>query len=90
MTNPTRNTSLRLYMDQYELAEHEVARTANVSLVTMWRAVRGQPITDVHAAAIRKALWRLSGDFYAGPIETGTETVIDLQMYREQRSGSAQ
>ncbi|MGB8346273.1 MAG: hypothetical protein WCD86_15425 [Ktedonobacteraceae bacterium] len=90
MTNPTRNPSLRLYLDQYELSEHDVARIANVPLVTMWRAVRGQPITEAHAAAIRKALWRLSGDFYAGPIETGTEAILDLQTYREQRSGSAQ
>jgi len=87
MTNPTRNATLRLYMDQYELAEHEVARVANVPLVTMWRAVRGQPITEAHAAAIRKALWQLSGDFYAGTIETGTETLINLQTYREQRGG---
>jgi len=47
-------------------------------------------LTEAHAAAIRKALWRLSGDFYAGAIETGTETLINLQTYREQRSGSAQ
>jgi len=90
MTNPTRNTTLRLYLDQYELSEHEVARVANVPLVTMWRAVRGQPITEAHAAAIRKALWQLSGDFYAGAIETGTETILNMQIYREQRSGSAQ
>ncbi len=51
----------------------------------MWRAVRGQPITEAHAAAIRKALWQLSGDFYAGAIETGTEAFINLQTYREQR-----
>lgn len=86
MTIPTRNTSLRLYMDQYELLEHEVARVARVPRVTVWRAMRGQPITGTHAAAIRKALWRLSGDFYAGTIETGDETLIDLQDYREQRS----
>jgi len=88
MTNPTRNTTLRLCLDQYELSEHEVARTANVPLVTMWRAVRAQPITEAHAAAIRKALWRLSGDFYAGPIETGTEAIINLQTYREQRNSA--
>jgi len=88
MTSPTRNTTLRLYLDQYELAEHDVARTANVPLVTMWRAVRGQPITAAHAAAIRKALWQLSGDFYAGALETGTETLINLQIYREQRSNA--
>jgi len=86
MTNPTRNTTLRLYMDQYELAEHEVAHVAAVPRVTVWRAVRGQAITEAHAAAIRKALWRLSGDFYAGPIETGTEAIINLQTFREQRS----
>ena len=84
-TNPTRNTSLRLFMDQYELTEHEVACLANVPRMTLWRAVRGQPVTEAHAAAIRKALWRLSGDFYAGPIETGTEVLINLQTYREQR-----
>jgi len=88
MTSPTRNTTLRLYLDQYELAEHNVARVANVPLVTMWRAVRGQPITAAHAAAIRKALWQLSGDFYAGALETGTETLINLQIYREQRSNA--
>jgi len=87
MTNPTRNATLRLYLDQYELAEHEVARVASVPLVTMWRAVRGQPITEAHAAAIRKALWQLSGDFYAGAIETGTEALLNLQTYREQRGG---
>jgi len=89
-TNLTRNTTLRLFLDQYELSEHDIARTANVPLVTMWRAVRGQPITEVHAAAICKALWQLSGDFYAGAIETGTEAIINLQSYREQKSGSAQ
>ena len=88
-TNPTRNTVLRLFLDQYELSEYEVAKQANVPLVTMWRAVRGQPITEAHAAAIRKTLWQLSGDFYAGAIETGTETLINLQTYREQR-GSVQ
>ena len=90
MTNPTRNTSLCLYMDQYELPEHDVARVADVPRVTVWRAVRGQSITDAHAAAIRKALWRLSGDFYAGPIETGTEAILNMQTYREQRSGNTQ
>ena len=90
MTNNPRYTPLQLYLDKYQISQADVARIASVPLVTMWRAVRGQPITDVHAAAIRKALWRLSGDFYAGPIETGTETIIDLQVYREQRSGSAQ
>jgi len=58
----------------------------NSTLVTLWRAVRGQPITEAHAAAIRKALWQLSGEFYAGSIATGTETLINLQTYREQRS----
>lgn len=90
MTSSTRNTSLRLYMDHYELSEHEVARIANVPLVTLWRAVRGQPVTEAHAAAIRKALWQLSGEFYAGAIETGTEAILNMQTYREQRSGSAQ
>jgi len=87
-TNNTRNTSLRLFLDQYELAEHEVACQADVPRLTMWRAVRGQPITEAHAAAIRKALWQLSGDFYAGPLETGTEGVLNLQTYREQRSSA--
>ena len=88
MTTPTRNTPLRIYMDHYELLEHEVARVAGVPRVTVWRAMRGQPITEAHAATIRKALWRLSGDFYAGAIETGDEALIDLQSYREQRSGT--
>ncbi|MGB8345003.1 MAG: hypothetical protein WCD86_08970 [Ktedonobacteraceae bacterium] len=86
MINSTRNTVLRLFLDQYELSEHEVAKQADVPLVTLWRAVRGQPITEAHAAAIRKALWQLSGEFYAGSIATGTETLINLQTYREQRS----
>ncbi|MGB8348549.1 MAG: hypothetical protein WCD86_26960 [Ktedonobacteraceae bacterium] len=88
MTNTARNTFLQLYLDRYELAEHEVACLADVPRVTMWRAVRGQPITEAHAAAIRKALWQLSGDFYAGPLETGTEAVLNLQTYREQRSSA--
>ncbi|MGB8347088.1 MAG: hypothetical protein WCD86_19530 [Ktedonobacteraceae bacterium] len=90
MTSATRNISLRLYLDQYELSEHEVARLANVPRVTMWRAVRGWPVTRAHAAAIRKALWQLSGEVYDGSIATGNETVIDLQTYREQSSGGGQ
>jgi hypothetical protein len=88
-TNPTRNTSLRLFMDQYEIEEHEVAQAAKVPRMTVWRAVRGQPISEIHAAAIRKALRRLAGVFYDGPIETGAEAILNLQFYREQRSGSA-
>jgi len=64
-----------------------VTRVANVPRVTLWRAVRGQPITEAHAAAIRRALWQLSGDFYAGAIETGTEAILNPQTYREQWSG---
>lgn len=90
MTNPTRNTTLRLFLDQYELSEHRVAEQAGLPRMTVWRAVRGQPVTDAHAAAIRKALWQLSGEFYAGAIETGAEAILNLQNYREQRSGSAQ
>lgn len=89
MTNSTRNTSLRLFMDQYEIEEHDIARVANVPRMTVWRAVRGQAVTEAHAAAIRKALRKLAGDFYDGPIETGAEAIINLQFYREQRSGSA-
>jgi hypothetical protein len=51
--------------------------------------VRGQPVTEAHAAAIRKALWKLADDFYTGPIETGTEVLINLQTYREQRGNDA-
>lgn len=87
MTNPTLNTTLRLFLEQYDLPEHRVAEQAGLPRMTVWRAVRGQPVTEAHAAAIRKALWQLSGDFYAGAIETGSEAVINLQHYREQRSG---
>jgi hypothetical protein len=89
-TNHMRNTSLRLFMDQYEIEEHDVAHVAKVPRMTVWRAVRGQPVTETPAAAIRKALWQLSGDIYAGTIETGAEVLIDLQTYREQRGGIAQ
>lgn len=85
-TSSTRNTSLRLFLDQYELAEHKVAEQAGLPRMTVWRAVRGQTVTEAHAAAIRKALWQLSGDFYMGTIETGAEAMLNLQNYREQRS----
>lgn len=88
MTNPTRNTTLRLFLEQYELPEHRVAEQAGLPRMTVWRAVCGQPVTEAHAAAIRKALWQLSGDFYAGFIETGAEAILNLQNYREQRSGA--
>jgi hypothetical protein len=83
MTESARNRQLQLYLDRYQLSIQDVAHLAEVPLMTMWRAVHGQPITTAHAAAIRKAL-------YAGPIETGLETIINLQAYREQRSGGAQ
>lgn len=89
-TNPTRNTTLRLFLEQYDLPEHKVAEQAGLPRRTVWRAVRGQPVTEAHAAAIRKALWQLSGEFYVGAIEMGAEAILHLQPYREQRSGNVQ
>jgi hypothetical protein len=87
MANSARNIQLHLNLDRYGLLARNVALTANVPFATMWRAMQGQPITTAHAAAIRNALWQISGDFYTGPIETSAETVIDLHTSREQRSG---
>jgi hypothetical protein len=84
-TKPTRNASLRLFMDQYEIEEHDVAQVAKAPRMTVWRAVRGQPVTKAHAAAIRQALWQLSGESYRGELETGIEVPIDMQT-SEQRS----
>jgi hypothetical protein len=89
-TNPTRNPSLRHFMDQYEIEEHEVAHVAKVPRMTVWRVVHGQPVSAVHAAAIRQALWQLSGEVYRGTLPTGAEVPLDLQTSREQRGGSAQ
>jgi hypothetical protein len=75
MTNGTCNTQLQLFLDHYALLTRDVALTAKVPLATLWRAVHGLPITTAHAAAIRKALWQLSGDFYVGPIEVGAEAI---------------
>jgi hypothetical protein len=75
VANSTRNTQLQLFLDHYALLARDVAFTAKVPLATLWRAVHGLPITTAHAAAIRKALWQLSGDFYTGPIEVGAEAI---------------
>jgi hypothetical protein len=89
-TNPKRNTSLRLFLDQYEIEEHEVAQVAKVPRMTVWRAMHEQPVSEAHAAAIRQALWQLSGEVYRGALQTGAEVPLDLQTSREQRGGIVQ
>jgi hypothetical protein len=86
VTLSTRNMQLQLYLDRYELTTQIVAAVAKVPLMTLWRAMQGQPITTAHAAAIRQALWRLSGDFYTGPIEANAEALIDLPTHHRPES----
>ncbi|MGB8346693.1 MAG: hypothetical protein WCD86_17530 [Ktedonobacteraceae bacterium] len=56
------------YIQRHRLNMHDVARAANVRLLTVWNIDKEIPVRGDHADAVRSALYRLTGVHYAAPI----------------------
>jgi hypothetical protein len=55
------------YLKQHHLEALAVSIKAQVRYVTVWNAVKGNPITEDHAQKIRQAVVNLTGIPYTGP-----------------------
>jgi hypothetical protein len=62
--------SLQLVMEAYRLNSVSVARAANLPSMTLWRAMRGLPITPTHAEALVNVILRMTGIDLTGKIPT--------------------
>ena len=58
------------YIQRHRLNMRDVARAANVRLLTVWNIDKGIPVQSEHANAVRSALYRLTGVHYPAPIIT--------------------
>ncbi|MGB8347825.1 MAG: hypothetical protein WCD86_23300 [Ktedonobacteraceae bacterium] len=52
------------YVQRHHLNVRDVATKAGVRLVTVWNIDKGTPVQFAHAAQVRAALLRLTGDPY--------------------------
>lgn len=58
----------RAFLEQHRLTLLDVARAADVRLMTVWNVQQGRPVRPQSAQAVCAALYRLSGMPYSGPI----------------------
>ncbi len=59
--------SFEEYLKQHNLEALTVSIKSQVRYVTIWNAVKGNPITPDHAQKIRQAVITLTGIPYTGP-----------------------
>ena len=55
------SAAFRAYMRHFNLSRQEVARVANVRMLTVWKIEQGLPIREEHALAVCAALSHLTG-----------------------------
>jgi hypothetical protein len=67
---PPGNTSFQAYLARHNLTPLEVAKKAGIHYVTVWNITINRPVTTVHAAQVRNALYGITGIPYDGPIAT--------------------
>jgi hypothetical protein len=60
-------TPFAYYLQVHHLEAITVSLKANVRYLTVWNAVKGNPITPSHALKIRQAVITLTGIPYTGP-----------------------
>ncbi len=65
------------YLKAHNLEALTVSVQAHVRYVTVWNAVKGNPITSEHARKIRQAVITITGIPYGGPLAVIQEQRID-------------
>jgi len=66
------------YLKQHNLEAIRVSIEAQVRYVTVWNAMKGNPVTIDHAQKIRQGVFKLTGVPYTGPLATIQEQVDQL------------
>jgi hypothetical protein len=64
----TARADYRAYAQRFELSMLDVALTAKVRLLIVWRVAQGLPVCEANAQAVRAALLRLTVVLYQGQI----------------------
>lgn len=62
------------FLARYQLSMLDVARTAGVRLLTIWRVMRGEPVSEDQARQVYAGLERLAGVPYRGRIRLRPES----------------
>ncbi len=64
------NLALQAYLTEHQLSPRDVATQAGVPYVTVWSILRNKPVTALHAAQVRNALFWMTGVPYSEWIAT--------------------
>lgn len=65
-----------MYMKTYRLELLDVSLAAGVRYLTVWNLAHGRPVTEVHAALVRKGLFQLTGVAYTASIALVSEPAL--------------
>ena len=64
------NLPFQAYLTEHQLDPRKVANQAGVPYVTVWSILRNKPVTALHAAQVRNALFWMTGVPYSEWIAT--------------------
>ena len=65
------------YLQEHHLEAITVSVIAQVRYLTVWTALKGNPITPAHAAQIREGVFKLTGVPYTGLFVLTQERPVD-------------
>ncbi len=66
------------YLEQHNLTAINVSVEAQVRYLTIWNAMKGNPITADHAEKIRQGVFKLTNVPYDGPLAIIPEPIDQL------------
>jgi hypothetical protein len=72
-TQPLNGVAFQLYLQRHNLSPLDVALTAGVRYMTIWRMTRALPIRRKDETRVCRALFRLTGEWFTTPILTHTD-----------------
>jgi len=72
-TQPLNGVAFQLYLQRHNLSPLDVALTAGVRYMTVWRMMRALPIRREDETLVCRALFRLTGAWFTAPVLTRTD-----------------
>lgn len=70
------------YLKQHHLEPLDISIKAGVRYVTVWNAVKGNPITPEHARKVQQTVLNLTGIPYTGPLALFQEQPSDRPLVK--------
>ena len=78
-TQPLNGILFQLYLQRHNLIPLDVARTSGVRYLTIWKMMHALPVGREDALLVRRGLSRLTGTWYAVPIQVHAEAAPSAQ-----------